>query len=194
MIVHFIGSRSHIAEEVKYYRRIVDCIKGEGHTVPHDWIEEMYVLSQQGKLKKDDQSWSEVDQDHASAIAQADVIIVEATSRGFFEGYEASQAAYQKKPMLILTRDTSAVGISGLTTPTGFVKSVTYEAENLEEIVREFLAENIIDTKDLRFNFFLDRKTYTYLRWVSSKTGKTKAQIVRSLLQKEMNKDDEITN
>lgn len=62
---------------------------------------------------------------------------------------------------------------------------------NSYAIVKEFLEENVIDTKDLRFNFFLDRPTYNYLRWMSSKTGKTKAEIVRSLLQKEMNKGND---
>jgi hypothetical protein len=190
MVVHFIASRSHITEDMEYYRRIISCIEQGGHTLPHNWIEETYILAQQGKLKKDDQTWGDVDQDHATAISQADLVIVEATSRGFFEGYESSQAASQKKPLLILTRDTSALGISGLSTPTGFVKSVTYDNDDLEEIIEEFLAENIIETKDLRFNFVLDRPTHNYLRWMSSKTGKTKAEIIRNLLQKEMNKGD----
>ena len=190
MVVHFIGSRSHITEEISNYRAIILRVREEGHTIAHDWIEETFVLVQQGKLKKDTQTWSEVDKDHATAIARADVVIVEGTSRGFFEGYEVAQAAFQKKPILILNRDTSPLGISGLSTPTGFVKSVTYDRKDLDEILRDFLAENALETKDLRFNFFLDRQTFNYLRWMSSKTGKTKAEIVRTLLQKEMNKDD----
>ncbi|HSX43286.1 MAG TPA: hypothetical protein VLF59_04320 [Candidatus Saccharimonadales bacterium] len=191
MIVHFIGSKSRIKEEVQYYRAIVSAIKGLGHEIARDWVEEINDLAKDGKLKKEAETWSEVDKNNAAAIAKADVIIVEGTAKSFFSGYQVAQAASQKKPILILTRDKSAVAISGLSTPTGFVKSVAYNLDNVESILDEFLQENTIETRDLRFNFYLDRATYTYLRWMSAKTGKTKAQVIRSMLEREMNKTDE---
>lgn len=190
MRVHFVGSRSNIIDQIAYYRMIVASVQGLGHTIAHNWMEDAYTLVQQGKLKDDSESWSQVDDDNATALSQADVVIIEATSKSFFSGYQASQAASQKKPLLILTRDDSPVAISGLSTPTGFVKSVTYNKESLQSIIKDFLNENVLETKDLRFNFFLDRQTYNYLRWMSSKTGKTKAQIMRSLLQKEMDSSE----
>jgi hypothetical protein len=190
MIVHFIGSRSKIQDHIVYYRAIEACIKDLGHTLATDWIEESYTLAKKGQLKKESKSWAEVDKENAAAVAQSDVVIAEVTSKSFFAGFQVAQAAAQKKPILILTRDKSAVAVSGLSTPTGFVKSVTYDDKTLESAVKDFLDENIIDTKDLRFNFFLDRPTYNYLRWKSSKTGKTKAEIVRALLQREMERED----
>lgn len=191
MVVHFIGSKSYIADQIAYYRIITACIKDMGHELASNWAEEVYALADKGLLKRDTESWGQVDKQNAVAITKSDVVIVETTTKSFFAGYQASQAAAQKKPLLLLTRDQPPLAISGLSTPTGFVKSVTYTKETLSGIVKEFLEENVIDTKDLRFNFFLDRPTYNYLRWMSSKTGKTKAEIVRSLLQKEMNKDND---
>lgn len=188
MVVHFIGSRGHLLEEISYYRKIISCIERDGHTIANPWVEEVYKLAQRGMLKRAAEGWDRVDQENADAISKADVVIVESTTKSFFAGYQAAQATAQKKPLLILTRDRSPVAISGLSTPTGFIKSVTYDMDNIEDILKEFLKENIVETKDLRFNFFLDRQTYNYLRWMSSETGKTKAQIVRSLLQKEMKK------
>ena len=190
MLVHFIGSRSKILNEINYYRPVLESIKKAGHTIAYDWVEDVYALAQKGKLKKENESWAEVDNDNEAALTKADVVIVEGTSKSFFAGYQVAKAAQLKKPILILTRDNSPVAISGLSTPSGFIKSVAYNQKELDSIIADFLQENTIDTKELRFNFFLDRQSYNYLRWVSSKTGKTKAQIIRSLLQKEMNKDD----
>ena len=65
-----------------------------------------------------------------------------------------------------------------------------YEDNNLEKLVHDFLAENEISTKDLRFNFVIDRRLYHYLRWKSYKTRKTKAEVVRDLLDKDMKDKD----
>ena len=64
-----------------------------------------------------------------------------------------------------------------------------YNNDNLEDIIRQFLTDNDVKAKDLRFNFFLDRQIYNYLRWASLKTGKTKAKILRELVMKEINKN-----
>ena len=42
----------------------------------------------------------------------------------------------------------------------------------------------------MRFNFFIDRKIYNYLRWASFKTGKTKAEILRDLVENEIEKQE----
>jgi hypothetical protein len=186
MIVHFVGAKSGILDEITYYRRIITCVEKSGHSIAYDWVEDTYLLAQQGKLKDDAENWSQIDKNNAAGLSKADVIIIDATAKGFFTGYQASQAVLQKKPLMIMTRDDSPIAVSGLSTPTGFIKSVTYTEDNLERIIKDFLKENILNTKDLRFNFFLDRQTYNYLRWTSLKTGNTKAQIMRSLLQKEM--------
>lgn len=191
MVVHFVGSKSCIQQELPYYRAIMFAVKKLGHEVARDWVEEINALAETGKLKHEAETWREVDKNNAAAIAKADVIIVEGTAKTFFSGYQTAQAMSQKKPILILTRDKSAIAISGLSTPTGFVKSVVYDLGTLEEILADFLKENTIHTRDLRFNFYLDRATYTYLRRMSAKTGKTKAEIIRSMLKREMNETDE---
>lgn len=190
MIIHFLGSRSKIDREIDYYRRIVSYIEAQGHTLAYDWLDDTYGAAQEGRLKKRAETWSEIDRRNTEALSHADIVVVEATAKGFFAGYRVALAIVQKKPLLLLTRDKSPLAISGLSTPSGFIKSTTYDDSNLETILEEFLSENVFETKDLRFNFVLDRQTYNYLRWMSSKTGKTKAQIIRNLLQKEMSEDD----
>ena len=42
----------------------------------------------------------------------------------------------------------------------------------------------------MRFNFFIDRPIYNYLRWAALKTNKTKAEILRELVQREIENKD----
>jgi len=191
MIVHFIGSKSEIKEELPYYRAILAKVRELGHEIARDWIEEVHSLAQHGRLKKETESWNQIDKENTDAIASSDVIIVEVTAKSFFAGYQVAQAVLQKRPVLILTRDDSALAISGLSTPTGFVKSVVYDLDSLESILSDFLKEHTIKTRDLRFNFYLDRTTYAYLHWMAAKTGKTKAQVIRSMLEREMSKPED---
>jgi hypothetical protein len=190
MIVHFIGSRSHIREEVEHYRTIVEAIKDSGYELTYDWVNETYSSLLDAPAGTTRTDWEKIDERFETAMQQADVVIVDCTLRGFFVGYRTAQAIAQKKPLLLLTRDTTAKAVAGINTPTGYIRSTAYDKDNLRSIIQNFLEENTIDTKDLRFNFFLDRRTYNYLRWMSSKTGRTKAEIVRSLLQREMDNDD----
>jgi hypothetical protein len=190
MIVHFIASKSHIREELPYYRAITHAIKKHGHHLAKDWVEEVHDLSKDGQLKKKNETWKEADRENVAAISSADVIIVEATSRSFFAGYQVAQAVQQKKPLLALIHEEAYGSVAGISTPFGFVKSVVYNLETIDEIIGEFLSENTIETKDLRFNFILDRQTYTYLRWMSEKTGKSKGEVIRSMIYNEMQKED----
>ena len=72
----------------------------------------------------------------------------------------------------------------------GWVRHEEYTDTTVERILKQFLAENDISTKDMRFNFFIDRPIYNYLRWAALKTGKTKAEILRELVQHEIEKKD----
>lgn len=70
------------------------------------------------------------------------------------------------------------------------MRNVEYEnSEDLEKAVSVFLDDNNIVTKDLRFNFFMDHKIHTYLRWVSYKTGKSQSEIVREVLNREIDRE-----
>jgi hypothetical protein len=189
MVVHFIASKSHTKHELRYYNAILELIQKAGHSVAYDWVHDAYHLVRQDTIEAS--RWREIDASNEDALSRADVVIIEATAKSFFAGVQAARAIALKKPILMLTRDVSTLGASGLTAPSGFIKSKVYTLENLAGIVHDFLEEHTITTNDLRFNFYLDRETYGYLRWVSAKTGKTRAETIRSLLHKEMKKDDE---
>lgn len=190
MIIHLIASKGNIREEIDYYRNLASEIKTLGHTLALDWFEHVYEKAVKGGFNEGDVDWAKIDQENTAAISKADVIIVEATKKSFFVGYQVSQAVHQKKPILILTRDNSFPGIASLSNTSDLITGANYDENSLPEILQKFTDNNSIETKDMRFNFFIDRPIYNYLRWAAFKTGKTKAEILRELVAREIDKNN----
>lgn len=190
MIVHLITSKKSLGETLPYLRRIITAIHNKESSLARDWVEPAYVryARQANDTKRPPVDWKAVQKDNLEAIAKADVIIAEATVPGFGVGYQVAYAVQLKKPVLILrhidaNKDSFASGIDNVN-----VQYKEYDDETLEKVIGDFLDENDISTKDMRFNFFIDRPIYNYLRWSALKTGKTKAEILRELVQNEIEK------
>lgn len=187
MLVHVIGSRGDIVNEIEYFRSLVSSVHKEGHSLVKDWIEPSYNSLKTGKAKWD-LDWTNIYKESLEAINKADVIIAETTSPSFSVGYQVAMAMQMKKPTLVLNR----TGIKESPFASGIEAGIVYRnynVDNLNKIIVEFLKENDIQTKDMRFNFFIDRPIYNYLRWTAHKTGKTKAEILRDLVVREIDRD-----
>jgi hypothetical protein len=135
--------------------------------------------------------WQTIYKDCVEAINKADVVIADATIRGFGIGYQVALAVQMKKPTLVLCKK----GIDDSFFASGIDTGVVYKEyteRSIKDIIKNFLQENDIQAKDMRFNFFIDRPIYNYLRWAAYKTGKTKAEILRELVSKEIKKANDI--
>lgn len=191
MTVHLTGSAHHFDEDIPFYRTIMRTIYNHEHLLAFDWVEPAFV-----RMKRDptDETtdWSSILEGNIEAIARADLIIIEATHYGFGQGYHAALALQQKKPVLLLSRRKNIENrlASGIRDELLLIKTYTTEAE-LEKVVSKFLQDNVLTNKDFRFNFFLDREIYNHLRWASFKTGKTKAEIIRQLIEREITDREE---
>lgn len=189
MKVHLIASRSNVSENFDSLKRISEIIAEEKHQIARDWVGSAH--SRLNKTETSQADWSKIYQLNLETIAQADIVIAETTHNSFGVGYQIAVAVQQKKPTLLLRRDDADTDVfaTGIVDP--WVKSVLYKEGDLDAIVRSFLEENDIGTKDMRFNFFIDRKIYNYLRWSSFKTGKTKAEVLRELVEREIEKQEQ---
>ena len=193
MLVHFIGSRSTLDRDIKYYRQIMDIVRKSGHTFTDEWVEHALELSKrEGGFES--LNWNSIYSDDMEALAKTDVVIADVTSKSFAVGFHVAVALHQKKPTLLLRRETDTQGVKKSFYPTAAHDTLlvhrVYTDENVEEIINTFLEENRIDNKDLRFNFFIDRQIYNYLRWAAFKTGKTKAEVLRELVKNEIGKQE----
>lgn len=188
MIVHLIGSRFQVVENIDHLRNMVSAVHEEGHTLAYDWIEPAYNSD-----KKDGghaMDWPVIYKQSVEAINKADVVIADATIRGFGIGYQVALAVQMKKPTLVLCHSgvDDSFFASGIDTGVSYKE---YTPTNIKDLIQSFLKENDIQAKDMRFNFFIDRPIYNYLRWAAYRTGKTKAEILRELVTREIKKSDD---
>jgi hypothetical protein len=188
MLVYFSGSTRNIENDIGIYRRIINAVREHGHIVARDWVETAYLQEtrENKKAKLDWIDWSIVGEVEAT-LEGCDLVIAEASDTSTFGvGYEVSQALQRGKPTLLLVNKDADARSYAHGIKSKLVSYCTYDDDNLESLVGAFIEENTINTKDLRFNFVIDRQIHNHLRWRSYKTGKTKAEVVRDLLQRDM--------
>lgn len=186
MKVHFITSKPSLEKDIDVLRRVVGIIRSKGHSLARDWIDEAYETNlKTGKTAED---WALIYNESLSAIAGADVVVADATYENFAVGYQVSSAVQQKKPVLLLRREGVEESAFARGVEDGWVRHQAYTDDNIELILEEFIKDNDITVKDMRFNFFIDRTIYNYLRWTAFKTGKTKAEVLRELVKNEIEK------
>lgn len=184
MNVHLITSRRSLEEDIDVLRVLIDTIRSSSHKIVDEWFEEAYELLVKNKSTRED--WAAVFVKRKEAIAKADVFIVESTYENFAVGYQVAMAVQQKKPVLLLRKQSADKNAFVTGVVDDWVQHEEYTDETLREIILRFIADNDIQTKDMRFNFFIDRPIYNYLRWTSLKTGKTKAEVLRELVEREI--------
>lgn len=192
MLVHFVASRSNIEEDIEYFREINKTILDSEHKLTRDIVEPIYKLVTSGKYeqKAEEIDWKKLNKENTEAITKADLVIAEVSARSFSAGYQVALAIKEKKPTLILARNShlKATFRSGLSSD--FVKVAEYkDKEDLHKIVSDFITENSVGPKDLRFNFFMDRKIYNHIRWIAYKTGKSKSEIIREALLRDIDRE-----
>jgi nucleoside 2-deoxyribosyltransferase len=189
MKVHFITSRNSLEHDVDTLHMIMKSIKASGHSLASDWID---TALERLHTDKSEANWREIYRTNLENIAEADVVIAEVSYENFGVGYQVAAAVQQKKPVLLLRHDGADKDAFVTGVEDGWVKYEDYGVRNIEDIMKSFLMENDITTKDMRFNFFIDRPIYNYLRWSALKTGKTKAEILRELVMHEINNKENL--
>lgn len=187
MLIHFTSSRTSVINDFETLRKIITAIYKTGNVLARDWMEPQYHVEVTKTVKElDPKVIYDLNMD---AIERADVVIIEGSEKSFGSGFQAATALNKKKPTLLLIHAEKVAQESkiaqGIHDPLLSHKVYVTESD-LERIVTTFIEENTFKTKDLRFNFVLDPQLYNHIRWKSFRTKKTKAEIVRELLMKDM--------
>lgn len=191
MKVHFFTSWSTVDSREGALRALVAAVHDSGHVVATDWIDYVLELAKKEEYKEVD--WMKVYKQNLEDIAKSDVVIAEATGNSFAVGYQVACAIQQKKPVLILKDANANAKAYSEGVVDDWVQHKKYNnLDELKSCVEEFLKENDIQSKDMRFNFFIDRPIYNYLRWSALKTGKTKAEILRELVEREIDREKNV--
>lgn len=191
MIIHLIAPVNGLVENIDNLRAVVKYVKSQGHEFARDWLDEAYKQETTKTTSSSEKIWQDIIQKNFEAIAKSDVVIADITYDNTAIGYQIATAIHQKKPVLLILKKGSQVSPFTWNIPSNFLKRVEYASDNLESKIEPFLKENDITTKDMRFNFFIDRAIYNYLRWAALKTGKTKAEVLRELVNREIDNKDQ---
>lgn len=185
-MVYFTASIVEAEKDIKILRTVIGAIHKTGAILARDWIEPAYNRIIQGLERNDEMDWESIIDDNLEAMHRADLAIVEATRYRFSQGYFLSMALQYKKPTLVLInsslKDKSLVGIASRLLTVKQYKT----QEELSKYIEVFIKDNIISTKELRFNLFIDRSIHNYLQDKAYRTGKNKSEIIRDLLQREI--------
>lgn len=181
MIVHLTGSLREIETDTKYLRNALEVIHNHGAVLALNWLD---IAIARHENKQEHQDWSDFVKQNLDAIKRADVVIIDATHQSFSHGFQLMSALEQKKPTLVITRDKLATKkyIGGLVYPTLSLEIYKGQDE-LKNIVKAFLARNTVYTKDLRFNMFLTRDIVKYLEERTQETGRSRSEIIRTLIK-----------
>lgn len=188
--VHLIAAKRNVLNDIELLRRISTIVRSKGHVIMDDWVEITYDLRVNKKDKGEAVDWASIYTSNLENIAKADVIIAETSFDTFGVGYQIAVAVQQKKPILLLRHEDAETDSFATGIIDSWVQRENYNKDNLENILVNFLDSNDISVKDMRFNFFIDRQIYNFLRWSSLKTGKTKAEVLRDLINTEITKND----
>lgn len=187
MKVHLITSRTTLEKDITNLRRMIKVVEEAGHTLALDWIERAHKRTTDSS--QPGANWSQIYKENLETLTKADVVVAESSYENFGVGYQVACAVQLKKPILLLRHETADKNAFAAGVEDSWVLQEEYTDQSIPTILNKFLSDNDIQTKDMRFNFFIDRPIYNYLRWTSHKTGKTKAEILRDLVVREIDRE-----
>lgn len=184
MRVHFIASVKNFNHDSDAYSKIIHILKKNGLTLAVDWLSD---ISKDESIEKD---WKSIYSENIDAVTKSDIVVAEVTNKSFLVGFQVSTALQMKKPVLLLSTTNEVDSVIGVDLNEDNIRYSQYNNENLESIVEEFVKQNSRDGKQVRFNFFIDKKLLNYVNWRSLKYGVAKSEVIRLALKNDMEKSD----
>ncbi len=168
----FVNKKTH----QKYYDKIVNVIKAQGHEVISLEVQDYDALIKKNTLEKKDE-----DEVHylyiSKGMKKANAVIIEVSKDSFRLGHEATLALLYNKPVLCLSDDWD---YSNAIFHPKFYSDMYKEVGDIEEKVVDFL--EMVDRKHMavRSNVYFTPDEKNFLSWYSKKSGKSISEILRN--------------
>ena len=179
MIVHLTTSTVSLRKNSRHLSLITESISKAGHNIAQDWISAARHRLKNNLKKKP----ASIASENLELVSKADVIVAEVTYDSFGIVYQVAMAIHLNKPVLLLTKNSKVDKMLQGLADNNMVILKNYSEKTLNAIIEDFLKLNDISSQDLRFNFFIDREIYNYLRWAAYKTNKSKSKILRDMIK-----------
>ncbi len=171
------------------YFLLRDYLKELGCIIMGDWIDEVDInYKQQNKQRNIHDIFKNV----VTAIDASDAVVIEYTVPNFSSSHQINYALLKRKPTLVMRlhkdnpRFTDSY-LEALRSQTLTLKQ--YSPQTYKAIIEEFIGFSKIEQGQQRYNIVLEKKQKYYLDWASEQYNRSRSEIIRSLIDSEINKD-----
>jgi hypothetical protein len=178
----------HREEYMNIRKELIDA----GCILLFDWIPETDKYIQAHGHPERERDIQGIFKKIVEAINKCDVSIEEYTVPNFSSSHQISLSLARQKPTLVLKQKNPNHGwnnsyIDAVSSPLLIVRE--YKGEEYKDIIKEFLGEFKNGYGQERYNFVLDRREKYYLDWASEKYSKSRSELLRDLIEKQMSED-----
>jgi 2'-deoxynucleoside 5'-phosphate N-hydrolase len=184
MKVYFSATITEDAQLKSFYKRVMDIVKREGHTILEYGSDRLEPSS---LVNRTDTEIQGVYKSLDKFLRSADIYIGEISIPSVGIGYEISQALAQRKPALVLRYQKT--GYQPLATLEGnksaYLRYKTYTDRTLENVIKNFLKHSK-DKIDTKFILIIPPEIDRYLEWNVREMGVPKAEVTRTAIEKMM--------
>jgi len=186
MLIYYLCAISGRQKYEVYFRRTATHLRKLKHQVLDDHV-----------LGADPQQIEDLSADkhrerHKKAVGRlrrADLVVADVTHPTIELGYELGLASSMNVPILVLYQgDNIPYFLLGIDNPRFAVRE--YTDQDLEKVVEDSVKE-LLEERDIRFNFFISPQIGNYLDWLSKKERTPRAVFLRNMLDKKMDFDEE---
>ena len=192
MKIYFTCSTAEFFTHKKEYFAIRDLLIRKNHTLTRDWL----VQTDEALLgyKHDMSNVKNIYAQCVTALRDADMVIIEDTVSNFSTGHQITLALQYKRPTLVLwkkdkPRQFKQMFIHGVESE--FLEVAEYTKDTLEDIITTFIAKYAHGEEKNRFHLVLSGMERQYLDWAQYHKGKSRTELIRSLLKETINEDEE---
>lgn len=170
----------------EYYFLIRNTLVKNGAVILYDWIDYADEVAEGTRHNK---RAPRVYEQVVKAITESDIVVIENTVPNFSTSHQINFALQRRKPALVLRLYSdktlfSDSYIESIKDPNLTIK--TYDLDSLDSIIKKFIKFNSFKNIQGRYNIVLESKQKYYLDWLSNKDSKSRSQIIRDLIDKEI--------
>ena len=160
-----------------------------GHIITDDWIGEHGQWLEENPNAR--RGMKTVYEKVLKAITASDASIIEFTVPNFSTSHQITYSIQKRVPTLVmrLHRDNTFKDsyIEALESP--LLKVTEYTKSNYKEVIDEFLGYASMEEGQGRYNIILLKKHKYYLDWAATKYAKSRSELIRDLVENQMNDD-----
>lgn len=192
MKIYYTCSTADFFTYEKNYFKIRDYLISKGHVLTRDWLPHTAEMLRSGNTVMRD--IKKIYRECMEAIKDAELVVIEDTVSNFSTGHQITVALQNRKPTLVLWqgkkhRQFSQMFIHGI--ESDILQISEYDVNTLEQIVSTFIEKYENCSERNRFHLVLNNLERRYLDWAQYAKGKSRTQIIREGLRKEIDGDED---